>query len=201
MVSEWGGNMRVIAGELKGRRLEAVPGKETRPTSDKIKEAVFQMIGPFFFGGRCLDLFAGSGSLGIEAISRGMDYTVFIDKQSKAIHTIYKNIAAMKIEKQTEVSRMDAFRALRVVAKNKAEFDLIMIDPPYKKVDYTKLLNEIMKQQLLNEGGIIYCEHDPSEELPQNIEHLKVIKQTDYGHTTGITIYLNGVHKSPVFTG
>src|SRR5699024_12217961 len=115
--------MRVIAGELKGRRLEAVPGKQTRPTSDKVKEATFQMMGPFFNGGRCLDLFAGSGSLGIEAISRGMDYAVFIDKQSKAIHTIYKNIKTMKIEEQTEVARMDAFRALKVTQKNKAKFD------------------------------------------------------------------------------
>lgn len=193
--------MRVIAGELKGRRLEAVPGKQTRPTSDKVKESVFQMMGPFFYGGRCLDLFAGSGSLGIETISRGMDYAVFIDNQSKAIHTIYKNIEAMKIEEQTEVARMDAFRALRVVAKNNAKFDLIIVDPPYKKVDYTKILNEIIKQQLLNDGGIIYFEHDPSEDLPQNIDQLKVIKQADYGSTTAITIYLNGLHKSPAFTG
>jgi|SRR5690625_1658779 len=193
--------MRVIAGDLKGRRLEAVPGKQTRPTSDKIKEATFQIMGPFFYGGRCLDLFAGSGSLGIEAISRGMDYTVFIDKQSKAIHTIYKNIKTMKIEEQTEVARMDAFRGLRVTAKNKAKFDLIILDPPYEKVDYTKVLNEIIEQKLLNDGGMIYCEHDPSKDLPQNLGDLQVIKQTNYGQTTGITIYLNGDHKSSVFTG
>ena len=193
--------MRVIAGDLKGRRLEAVPGKQTRPTSDKIKEAIFQMMGPFFNGGRCLDLFAGSGSLGIEAISRGMDDAVFIDKQSKAIHTIYKNIKAMKIEEQAEVARMDAFRALRVTQKNKAQFDLIMIDPPYDKVDYTKLLNEIIERKLLNDGGMIYCEHGTIETLPTNIEGLRVIKQINYGQTTGITIYLNGMHKSSVFTG
>lgn len=193
--------MRVIAGELKGRRLEAVPGKQTRPTSDKVKEATFQMMGPFFNGGRCLDLFAGSGSLGIEAISRGMDYAVFIDKQSKAIHTIYKNIKTMKIEEQTEVARMDAFRALKVTQKNKAKFDLIMIDPPYDKLDYTDILNEIIKRELLNDGGLIYCEHGTTEDLPSNLEELQVIKQMNYGQTTGITIYLNGIHKSTVFAG
>jgi 16S rRNA (guanine966-N2)-methyltransferase len=182
--------MRVIAGELKGRRLEAVPGKQTRPTSDKVKEAVFQMMGPFFSGGRCLDLFAGSGSLGIEAISRGMDYTVFIDKQPQAIHTINKNIKAIGIEKQTEVSRMDAFRALRVTAKNNAKFDLILVDPPYKKVDYHKLLDEIMKHKLIKHGGLIYCEHEPGEDLPQDLDQLKIFKQVNYGHTISITIYL-----------
>ncbi len=193
--------MRVIAGDLKGRRLEAVPGKQTRPTSDKVKEAAFQIMGPFFYGGRCLDLFAGSGSLGIEAISRGMDYAVFIDKQSKAIHTIYKNIKAMKIEEQTEVARMDAFRALRITAKNKADFDLIIVDPPYEKLDYTKLLNEIIEQELLSDGGMIYCEHDPSADLPENVDDLQITRQINYGQTTGITIYLNGTLKSSVFTG
>lgn len=180
--------MRVIAGNHKGRRLEAVPGNKTRPTSDKIKEAVFQMMGPFFDGGICLDLFAGSGSLGIEAISRGMDYAVFIDRQRTAIQTIDKNIEALKIESQTEVSRMDAFRALRINEKNNACFDLILIDPPYEQVDYTKLIQEIMKQGLVKEGGLIYCEHSPTEDLPQE-DNLEVIKQVNYGHTTGITIY------------
>lgn len=180
--------MRVIAGKFKGRRLEAVPGKKTRPTSDKIKEAVFQMMGPFFEGGTCLDLFAGSGSLGIEAISRGIDYAVFIDRQGTAIQTIHKNIATVKIEDKAEVSRMDAFRALRVTAKNNACFDLILIDPPYEQIDYTKLIQEIIKQGLVKEGGLIYCEHSPDEKLPEE-DHLEIIKQVNYGHTTGITIY------------
>src|SRR5690625_6853652 len=111
-----GVGMRVIAGQFKGRRLKTVPGKNTRPTSDKIKEAVFQMIGPFFQGGTCLDLFAGSGSLGIEAISRGMESVVFVDKLGKAIHTIDENIKDLKLEKRTKVTRMKALRALRVAA-------------------------------------------------------------------------------------
>lgn len=181
--------MRVITGDFKGRRLEAVPGKKTRPTSDKIKEAVFQIMGPFFDGGTCLDLFAGSGSLGIEALSRGIDYTVFIDRQRAAIQTIERNIETLNISGQSEVSRMDAFRALRITAKNGGNFDLILIDPPYEQVDYLKLITEIMKLNLLAKNGFIYCEHSPSEELPRSIDNLALIKQVNYGHTTGVTIY------------
>lgn len=180
--------MRVIAGSLKGRKIKAVPGKETRPTSDKVKESLFQMIGPFFDGGACLDLFAGSGSLGIEAISRGMTQAVFIDKQPKAIHIIHENRKAMKIEAATEVFRMDAFRSLRILAKNNRQFNLILIDPPYAKVDYAKLAEEILTHNLLSKGGIILCEHDTANELPQFPQQLFIVKQANYG-STGITIY------------
>lgn len=183
--------MQVIAGEFKGRKLKSVPGKNTRPTSDKVKEAVFQMIGPFFTGGTCLDLFAGSGALGIEALSRGIDYAVFIEKNGQAIRTIYENIKLLNIEKQTEVSRMDAFRALRVMEKNQACFDVIFIDPPYMENNYEKLMSKMMEGELLKAGGIIYCEHDAKIELPSNFNGLQMIKRVNYGGTIGITIYRN----------
>lgn len=183
--------MRVIAGNLKGRRLKSVPGNMTRPTSDKIKEAAFQIMGPFFNGGICLDLFAGSGSLGIEAISRGLDFAVFIDRQRKAIHTIEKNIEMLSIGTQTEVAKMDAFKALRVTANNHSHFDLILVDPPYKQVNFEKLLHEIVKRNLLADNGLIYCEHEQSEILPSDPNKLRILKQVNYGGTTGITIYQN----------
>src|SRR5690625_4127464 len=99
--------MRVIAGEFKSRHLKAVPGSNTRPTSDKIKESIFHMLGPFFEGGLCLDLFAGSGSLGIEALSRGMDKVIFVEKSSSAIRIIHKNVEMLKIESQCEIYRND----------------------------------------------------------------------------------------------
>lgn len=181
--------MRVIAGDFRGRRLKSVPGTQTRPTSDKVKEAAFHIMGPFFDGGVCLDLFAGSGSLGIEAISRGFDFAVFIDNNRKAIHTVSENIKLLKIEEQTEVSRMDAFRALRVTAKNKSQFNLILIDPPYSRTDYQEILNEIIQLNLLANNGLVYCEHDTSQDLPPTIEKLEVIKTVTYGGTTAITIY------------
>lgn len=181
--------MRVIAGEMKGRQLKAVPGKSTRPTTDKVKEAIFQIIGPFFLGGKCLDLFAGSGSLGIEAISRGMERCVFVDNNSKAIHTVYQNLNALNITQKAEVYRTDAFRALHAAAKRGLKFDLVLFDPPYGKVNYGKILQTIEGLQLLTNNATIYCEHDIVEKMPVNIGQFTVIKQESYSGTTGITIY------------
>lgn len=181
--------MRVIAGMMKGRKLKAVPGKETRPTTDKVKESVFQMMGPFFDGGNCLDLFAGSGGLGIEALSRGMTSAVFVDKQQSAVQTLRDNIAMLGIEDQTEVFRADAFRALQAAAKRELVFDLILLDPPYKKVDYERLVREICALGLIGPDGIIYCEHDPAEKLPVGDDFLHIIKQIKISNTIAITIF------------
>ncbi|MFZ3579393.1 16S rRNA (guanine(966)-N(2))-methyltransferase RsmD [Virgibacillus sp. DJP39] len=181
--------MRVIAGTLKGRQLKAVPGNKTRPTTDKVKEAIFQIIGPFFDGGYCLDLFAGSGSLGIEALSRGMQHTVFVDKQSKAIHTIHENIRDLNLESNTEVFRTDATRAIHAASKRGLQFDLILLDPPYSKADYGELLNEIVKLNLIKQEGYIYCEHDQNEVLPKNPTHYTLVKHAAYGGTIGVSLY------------
>ncbi|SHF49020.1 16S rRNA (guanine966-N2)-methyltransferase [Ornithinibacillus halophilus] len=168
--------------------MKAVPGKNTRPTTDKVKESIFQMLGPFFEGGKCLDLFAGSGSLGFEAISRGMDTCLFIDKHPQAIQTIKENIKLLKLENNTEVYRADAFRALHAASKRGLRFDLIFLDPPYNKISYEKLLDTIEKLNLLADGGLVYCEYDPSDKLPE--KHLySTIKQANYGGTIGITIF------------
>ncbi|WP_047981370.1 16S rRNA (guanine(966)-N(2))-methyltransferase RsmD [Ornithinibacillus contaminans] len=181
--------MRVIAGEHKGRQLKAVPGNSTRPTTDKVKEAVFQMIGPFFHGGSCLDLFAGSGSLGIEALSRGMANCVFVDNNPKAIQTIRENIKTLKLDDQVEVFRAEAFRALNAAGKRDLKFDVIFLDPPYGKIDYVDLLQAIEEQNLLQPSGLVYCEHDASEQLPQSAAGFTIRKQVDYGGTIGVTIY------------
>jgi len=181
--------MRVIAGIYKGRKLKAVSGKATRPTTDKVKEAVFQVIGPFFNNGRVLDLFAGSGALGIEALSRGMDSGVFIDQQSKAIHTIYENLKTLGINEQAQVYRNDAFRALHVLKKRELQFDLIILDPPYRKVNFEKLLFEIRNLGLLRKNGFIVCEHDISIILPDKVDNCRILKKSNYGDTICVTIY------------
>ncbi|WP_077325970.1 16S rRNA (guanine(966)-N(2))-methyltransferase RsmD [Virgibacillus siamensis] len=181
--------MRIIAGTCKGRQLQPVTGKSTRPTTDKVKEAVFQMIGPFFNGGNCLDLFAGSGSLGLEALSRGMAHGVFVDKHPKAIHTIHGNVKTLNMEEKTEIFRADAFRALQAASKRNLQFDLVFLDPPYGKVNYEKLLEKIDGLQLLTKNGMIYCEHDTSEQLAPEIGNFSIMKHADYGGTIGVTIY------------
>ena len=179
--------MRVIAGEYKGRRLKAVPGQETRPTSDKIKEAVFHRMGPFFEGGKALDLFAGSGSLGIEALSRGMDHVVFVDRSAQAIKTIHQNIAMLKSQKHTEVYRNDALRALDTAAKKQEQFSLILLDPPYDKGLYQKMMDKITSAGLLKEEGFLYVEHRP--ELPLIFaEEMDPVFERQYNSTTQATI-------------
>src|SRR5690625_4954895 len=108
--------MRVISGEFKGRRLKAVPGNSTRPTSDKIKESVFHMLGPYFSGGHCLDLFAGSGALGIEALSRGINNVHFNDRNGKAIQTIKNNLQMLNVDDGISISRLDSERCLEKLA-------------------------------------------------------------------------------------
>lgn len=109
--------MRVISGTAKGRPLKSVPGNGTRPTTDKVKEALFSMIGPYFEGGTALDLYAGTGGLGIEALSRGMEAAVFVDMEQKALDTVRANLKAAKVESQAEVYRNDAGRALAALEK------------------------------------------------------------------------------------
>lgn len=179
--------MRVIAGVHKGRKLKAVQGNKTRPTTDKIKEAIFQVMGPYFEGGASLDLFAGSGSLGIEALSRGMDTCIFVDKQLKAVQTIKENISQLKIE-QIEVYRTDGFNALQALYKKEFSFDLILLDPPYEAINYDEYIKRILELHLIKEDGLLYCEHDPKLALLE-YKSLEVVKHTEYSKTIAITIF------------
>lgn len=180
--------MRVVSGVCKGRPLKSVPGNTTRPTTDKVKEALFNMIGPYFNGGTGLDLFAGSGGLGLEALSRGLDKVIFVDREPKAIQTIHENIQACKLTEKTEVYRNDAQRALKALVKRKIGFDYIFLDPPYKKQQLVHLMEKIDEEQLLNEGGIIVCEHSHDVELPHTAGKLISVKHEKYG-IIAITIY------------
>ncbi|WP_203362208.1 16S rRNA (guanine(966)-N(2))-methyltransferase RsmD [Bacillus sp. REN10] len=173
--------MRVISGEQKGIPLKAVPGRDTRPTTDKVKEAIFNMIGPYFSGGLGLDLFAGSGGLGIEALSRGFQKMIFVDRDMKAVQTVKGNLDKCGYTDCCEVYRNDAERALKAITKRELVFDGIFLDPPYKKQQLEKLLRWIEEKQLLNSGGFIVCEHGSDIELPERIGQLQQLKMETYG--------------------
>src|SRR5699024_166736 len=179
--------MRVISGEHRGIKLHSVPGKNTRPTSDKIKESLFNIIGQYFAGGKFLDLFAGSGGLGIEAISRGMDYGIFTEKRNAAIKTINQNVQKIRAEDKIKVYRKDAFKALNRFADEKYVFKLILIDPPYHFKDVHKYIDEIMEGNLIEEDGLIVYEHDSKVPAPIH-NNLEKVREAMYG-TTAITIY------------
>lgn len=180
--------MRIISGDKRGIQLQAVPGTNTRPTTDKVKEAIFNMIGPYFDGGHGLDLFAGSGNLGLEALSRGLDHMIFVDKDRKAFQTVKDNIQKCAYEAHSEVYRNEAERALKAVAKRGLQFECIFLDPPYKNKQLDTYLAFIDEHEMLSEAGVVMCEHDANTEVSDRSGSLVRIKYELYG-TTGISIY------------
>lgn len=180
--------MRVVAGEYGGRRLRAVPGMKTRPTTDKVKEAVFNILGPYFDGGRSLDLFAGSGGLSIEGVSRGIEHAVLIDRQGAAIKTIDQNIEVTKEPAKFTVIKRDAEIALKQLQAQDQTFDLIYFDPPYREQKIVKEIQELIQGQFLNAGCRIMCETNQEADLPAEIGACTRIVEKSYG-ITKITVY------------
>jgi 16S rRNA (guanine966-N2)-methyltransferase len=153
--------VRVISGQAKGHPLKAVPGSSTRPTTDKVKESLFSIIGPYFDEERVLDLFAGTGGLGIEALSRGAASAVFIDSSAQSIEVIRKNLESTKLAGRAEVYRNDARRALKVLQRGGMPFQIIFLDPPYAMKDCDELLLEMSAKGLVDDGAIAVVEHHP----------------------------------------
>ncbi|WP_461218390.1 16S rRNA (guanine(966)-N(2))-methyltransferase RsmD [Lapidilactobacillus salsurivasis] len=180
--------MRIIAGRFGGRRLLAVPGKQTRPTTDKVKEALFSMIGPYFDGGIALDLFAGTGGLGIEAVSRGCDQAILVDKQRQAQATISHNLAVTKEPERFQLMKMSAQLALDQLAATQTVVDLVFLDPPYRFKIMAELMTTMATAGLLAPAAIIVAETDHSTELITPPLGFSQIKHHDYG-LTQITVY------------
>lgn len=180
--------VRVVSGSAKGRPLKSVPGSGTRPTTDKVKEAVFSMIGPYFDGGTALDLFAGTGGLGIEALSRGMELAVFVDLEPKSIETIRANLKATKLENQAEVYRNDAGRAIAALEKRGRNFNLVFLDPPYRMKHGDELMLTMADKGLLSQDAVVVLEHESDYAYPENIAGFTRLRQAVYGETT-ISIY------------
>lgn len=185
--------VRVISGVAKGRPLKAVPGNGTRPTTDKVKEAIFSMIGPYFDGGTALDLFAGTGGLGIEAWSRGVDRVIFVDREKNSIDIIRHNLAAAGAEQATEIYRNDAERALKALAKRGITFDLVFLDPPYRMTAMDVLMEELDAKDMLAPNAIIVVEHDAEVSYPEELTAFRQIRQAKYGDiAVSIYAYIQG---------
>lgn len=180
--------MRVVAGNYKGRKLKAVSGTKTRPTTDKIKESMFNIIGPYFNGGNVLDVFAGSGALGIEAVSRGAKHAVLIDRSYQAIKTINDNVATTKDERRFSVIKGDSFKILKVLAAKEEQFNYVFFDPPYREQKIVKMIQDLVKFHLVINGTVIVCETDQNAHLPSELSGFDLLKQVDYG-ITELTYY------------
>lgn len=180
--------MRVVAGERKGMPLKAIDGNTTRPTTDKVKESIFSMIGPFFNGGIALDLFAGSGGLGIEVLSRGADQAIFIEKDARAYSILKENIKKCRYEERTELYRNDATRAVKALLKRDIIVDYLFLDPPYHKTEYYNLVQTLVDANKLSDQAIILCEHSKEVNLPDAYGEFQLVRQETYGGTI-ISIY------------
>lgn len=179
--------MRIISGEYGGRMIKAVPGSATRPTTDKIKEAIFNLIGPYFDGGRSLDLYAGSGGLSIEGVSRGIEQAVLVDRQFAAIKIIKENVAVTKEEGKFNILKSSAEQAIQRLSGQKP-FDLFYFDPPYAKQTIQADVAKLSENGLIAKEAILMAETDQEANLPEEIGNFKLWKQREYGITV-ITIY------------
>jgi len=172
--------MRVITGEARGRKLISVEGMDTRPTSDQTKKSMFNAIQFDIEGRRTLDLFAGTGQLGIEALSRGAKDAVFVDAAPAAVKVIRANVTSTHMESRSEIVQADALTALSRFPKDR--FGLIFLDPPYEAGLIAPALDAIFARRLLMVGGLIVCETLKEEALPVPAP-FRILKEYIYGKT------------------
>lgn len=177
--------MRVIAGKAKGIVLKTPDGMSTRPTADRVKEALFSIIQFDLPGAVVLDLFGGTGQLGIEAISRGAKSAVFVDEAEKACRLIKENLKRAKMENEGTVVRGDY---LSYLGRCREKFNIIFLDPPYAEVFLENALNKISEIDILQTGGIIVAEYPLGKELPRDIDGLERSRDYKYGKIL-LTLY------------
>lgn len=149
--------MRVIAGKARHLNLKTIEGNDTRPTTDRIKETLFNMINNRLYGIRFLDLFAGSGAIGIEALSRGAEYACFVENNAKAVKCIKENLKFTKLDGLAELMKCDVFTAVTKL-DGKPSFDIIFMDPPYNKMLEKEVLLRLKDTTLVNEDTLIIVE-------------------------------------------
>ncbi|WP_445285227.1 16S rRNA (guanine(966)-N(2))-methyltransferase RsmD [Streptococcus sp. KHUD_012] len=178
--------MKIVSGTYGGRPLKTLEGKTTRPTSDKVRGAMFNMIGPYFDGGRVLDLYAGSGGLSIEAVSRGMSEAVLVERDRRAQEIVAANIAMTKEKERFQLLKMEAKQALGFLT---GTFDLVFLDPPYAKEEIVRDIEILCERHLLSEDIMIVCETDKHVELPEEIGQVGIWKEKIYG-ISKVTVYV-----------
>lgn len=170
--------MRVIAGEYKGRRLESPADDSVRPTTDKVKEALFSILSDRIWESRVLDLFSGTGNLGIEALSRGAKKVIFADNSRESIGMIKRNIAHCRAEEGSKIAAGDYKKILMNVDE---KFDIIFLDPPYGKGLLQDCFKLIAERGILAEDGVIVAEHRKEEKLPEEFYGFTKVKERKYG--------------------
>ncbi len=175
--------MRITAGIHKGRKLASLPGIGTRPTSGKVREAIFNICRPVVADANVLDLFAGTGALGLEALSRGAGKAVFVDSDRRGIEIIRKNIAACRETDRTTVIRADITANLNMLPAAGIHFDIVFMDPPYLSHAVHPALHNLAATGTLTTGARVIVEHDPYENIPEEMAGMQLIDRRKYGKT------------------
>ena len=172
--------MRVISGSLRGRKIKGYDIDGTRPTMDRVKESIFGSIQNYIEGSMVLDLFAGSGNLGIEAISNGCSFCYFVDNNRKCVDVIKDNLNEFKIVDKGKVILGDYDIVLDKLCKDNVKFDVIFIDPPYKYKIVNKLMDSMILDKILNDGGIVIFEYS-NDDLRKEYDDYLLLKNKKYG--------------------
>ena len=183
--------LRIIAGELKGRKLRSVPGAKTRPTADRIREAIFNILAFHIQGSTVLDLFAGTGAFGIEALSRGAESAVFVDNDKDSISVLQKNIKSLSLESPTKIFQWDLTRGLSCLGSLRSVFNLVFMDPPYNKNMIEPTLLNLHGSQSMEIGARIVIEHSYLEPVLKRQLPFEISDQRRYGKT--LVSFLNYV--------
>lgn len=179
--------MRVIAGKYRSRQLKSLKGMALRPTSDRLRETLFDILGERVVGARFVDAFAGTGAVGIEALSRGAQDVVFIEKHAPAATLIKKNLELLDVREETRVLPIDTLHGLEILAKENSGGgkapQIVFLDPPYANAeDYDRVLAFLGSGTLLGEGSLVIAEHRRKFELPGtvgNLQRVRVLRQGD----------------------
>ena len=168
--------MRVIAGKMRGTKLESPKDRSVRPTTDRVKEDIFNILTPYIPGCLFLDLFAGSGAMGIEAVSRGGEKSVMVDRSGRSVSLIRRNVEKTRCTESVEIERKSAEAYLR---DSRECFDVIFLDPPYRFEKLKNIVDNILKYDILKHDGILVVEHDKNIPIEIN-ERLKKVREKTY---------------------
>lgn len=173
--------MRIISGKFKGHRLVAFKAEHIRPTTDRVKESLFNKWSPYIEGSKVLDLFCGTGSLGLEALSRGADFVEFVDSNEKSLRILRENVKKLKIENGIHITKRDA---LQFMKSSDQVFDLILIDPPFTKMMADQVLSALSESSILKEGGLVAIESGTKEHIKEDYGTLKLYDRKEFGDKT-----------------
>lgn len=175
--------MRVIAGSAKGRQLFVARGMKARPITDHVKKSMFDILAPRLPGARCLDLFAGTGAIGIEALSRGAEWAVFVECNPRMVGVIKRNLEVTGFTAHARVLCGDVRWMVRVLARRGEVFDLVFMDPPYGHGLALVALGLVCQSKILGENGIIVARHEHKQEMPGSCANVNLVRQETFGDT------------------